>query len=181
MRRRSFLAAFAAATFLAFAGPAVAADATEPQAILKDIYGAYGPDSWPKDPEDRYFSPSLLARYNEIIDGGGDDPSLGIDFDVFINAQDVDKVSDLSLRMDQKTDAMQVVDATFTVFGEEKIIRFTFIKTDAGWKIDDMDWGEEGANLRGLLDQLEADQKAAAEGGTVDEGEDESGEEEGGD
>jgi hypothetical protein len=139
----------------------------EPDAIVRDIYAAYGPESWPDDAQGQHFSPDLLALYTEVVEGAGDNVELGIDFDVFRNAQDVDAVTDLSTRIDQASPDMQVVDATFTAFGQEQIVRYTFIATADGWKIDDIDWGEEGANLRALLGQLLAEQR----GGFEDEGE----------
>lgn len=153
------VAAIALGLAFAFATPLAYAQTAEPEQIVRDIYAQYGPDSWPDDPQGQYFSEDLLALYNDVAEGAADNDELGVDFDVFLNAQDVDTVTNLSTRIDQKTDDMQVVDVTFTAFGQEQIMRYTFVATDAGWKIDDIDWGEEGANLRALLGELEAMQQ----------------------
>jgi hypothetical protein len=148
------VAAIALGLAFAFAAPLAHAQTAEPEQIVRDIYAQYGPDSWPDDPQGQYFSEDLLALYNDVAEGAGESPELGIDFDIFLNAQDIDTVTDLTTRIDQKTDDLQVVDVTFTAFEQQQTIRYTFIPTDAGWKIDDIDWGEEGANLRALLGEL---------------------------
>lgn len=146
---------------VSFAPPPLAAQTNDPVAIVEAIYAQYGPDSWPEQPQDLYFTPSLLALYNEVAEGSGDKPELGIDFDAFLNAQDVDEVTNLTTRIVEQTTDRELVDVTFTAFEQETIMRYTFAVTPDGWKIDDIAWGEEGAALRPLLDQLRQDQANA--------------------
>jgi hypothetical protein len=159
------LLSLVAAMLLAFAplslpvlSPAVAmaAETGSPEQILKALYAQYGPDSTPENPYEAYFSPDLLALWNEVDEGSEDD--VGVDFDIFIDAQDFDTVNDLKLASKKTGPGKIHVDATFTAFGEGKAVSYDFVSTDAGWKIDNMGWGPDRMDLRALLADLKAQQ-----------------------
>jgi len=139
------------------AGPAMAAD-TPPEAIIRSIYVQYGPDSWPDDPYTATFSTELLKLWTEVDEGAKDDEEYAVDFDVFINAQDVDTVSNLTFQAHDETDSSVVIDASFEVFGEQQMVTYTMIKTTAGWKIDDISWSPE-SGLKSMLAELKQSQR----------------------
>jgi hypothetical protein len=178
MNRRLFLAVVALS--LAFfrpllPAPALAADAPSPEAILKAIYGAYGPNASPEDPQGKYFTPDLLAKYNAAVTAGGDDPETGLGFDIFLDADEAATVSGLKLTAGQTSATAAAVDAQFKVLDEERDIRFDFVKTASGWKIDDLDWGDDEGTLRMFLDQLMSDDPGLDDPGLDDPGADDSG------
>jgi len=160
-------AALATCLAIFLASPVARAAEATPEAIVRDIYAAYGPESWPEDPAGDHFSADLLARYIAVEEAAAANEEPGVGFDVFINAQDIDSVTNLTTRVAQQGDDRQLVDVTFTAFEQEQVMRYTFVATDDGWKIDNIAWGEEGANLRALLDEVMAMQ---ADGGFGDDG-----------
>lgn len=137
--------------------PAVFAAEDSPQAILTEIYAAYGPDSEPEDVPGRFFAPDLLELYDEVV-AGTLEGEVGIDFDLFIDAQDIDTVRDLDLSVREDYPGVRVIDAWFTVFDERRVVQYAFVTTPTGWKIDNMAWRGEGGNLRTYLTRLKAEQ-----------------------
>jgi hypothetical protein len=135
------------------------ADDLGPDRILVAIYSAYGPDSAPEDVPERFFSPDLLALY-DAVEAGVPRGEMGIDFDIFIDAQDIEAVKDLSLYVWDLGPRARDVDARFTVFGEPRAIRYSFVATPQGWKIDNIIWRGESENLRSHLRGLKARQGA---------------------
>jgi len=129
--------------------------------LRQAIYAAYGPEGRTADLEDKYFSPDLLTLYDNVAKGAGDNVELAVDFDVSLNAQDIDQVTNLQTTVQAASDARQVIDVTFTAFGQETIMRYVFVAGADGWKIDDISWGEEGAALRPMLEELLRAQKDA--------------------
>ena len=129
-----------------------------PEAVIRSIYDQYGPDSWPDDPYTATFSTELLKLWTEVDEGAKDDEEYAVDFDVFINAQDVDTVTNLTFQAHDETDSSVVIDASFEVFGEQQMVTYTMIKTTAGWKIDDISWSPE-SGLKSMLAELKQSQR----------------------
>lgn len=143
--------------FLAQTGIAHAAEG-DPEAVIRSIYEAYGPDSWPQDPERKHFSPGLLKLWNEVQDGAGEDLEYAVDFDIFIDAQDVDTVTDMVTEWKEETPGQGTVNFSFTAFGEPHAMTFAMVKTPEGWKIDNLGWGTDRGDLRSLLNELKQGQ-----------------------
>jgi hypothetical protein len=135
----------------------LAADA-EPETIIRGIYEAYGPDSYPDNAYDKYFSPTLLKLWDEVQAGAADSIEYAVDFDIFIDAQDFDKVTDISTSLKEDGPDKATVDVSFTSFGDQHSIRYFMEKTAAGWKIDNLDWGPDRPNLREMLEELKKGQ-----------------------
>ncbi|MEO8669257.1 MAG: hypothetical protein ABI399_12115 [Bauldia sp.] len=148
----------AAAMVLAVAAIPALAD-SEPETIVRSIYQAYGPETEPDNPHDAYFSPKLLNLWKEVDEGGKGDVEYSIDFDVFLDAQDIDTVTDIVTKLTDDGPDKAHVDVTYTAFGEQRASTYDFISTDAGWKIDNIEWGADRDDLRKLLTQLRADQR----------------------
>ena len=143
-------------------GTAVAVAAqSEPEAIVRAIYEQYGPDSSPDHPFDRYFSRGLLKAYDEVVEGAQGDFEYDIDFDVFLDAQDQDTVTNIKTSLTPDGADKATVDVTFTAFGEDKAMTYSFLNTPEGWKIDNMGWGPDRWDLRTLLDDLKQQQAKA--------------------
>jgi len=153
------LALVLAAALLAMpALPHVTAAATagmsEPEALVRGIYDQYSADGNPSDPYDDDFSPQLLKLWEAVEDGAGDDDQNGIDFDVFLDAQDTDTVTNLATALHPAGADKAMVDVTFSAFGEKKSLRYAMVKTADGWKIDNISWGAGRPDLRATLDDL---------------------------
>lgn len=144
-----FAAFLAGLAMLITAGAAVAAN-EDPADIVRGIYAAYTPDSWPEGLPAKLFTPELLDLYNEVEDHAAAVGEPGLGFDIFIDAQDFDAIGDLSLREFEREEA-RLIDVEFTIFGEYRVMRYVFVPVAEGWKIDNIEWGEEGANLRAAL------------------------------
>jgi hypothetical protein len=115
----------------------------------------------PDDPQGRFFAPDLLSMYDDVQAGAGNNPELALDFDVFLNAQDIDLVTDLETRVRTPTAGVQIVDAAFTAFGQRQIVQYAFVRTADRWKIDNIAWNGEASHLRAALARLKALQEAA--------------------
>ncbi|HZP21084.1 MAG TPA: hypothetical protein VFB16_12855 [Bauldia sp.] len=150
------------AALLVFAGAAGAATApkkvSEPEAVILGIYSQYSPDKWPTDAEQTTFSPDLWAKWKEVQDAADAADDVGVDFDVFLDAQDTDTVTDISTKFTPDGADKGTVEITFTAFGEKRTIDYAMVKTDKGWKIDNIDWGNDEGNLRETLAAIRKDQ-----------------------
>lgn len=166
MRARGFLVAFFLAASvllaphasrLALAAPPAAAPAAAqtPEALVKDVYQHYletAPDTVVgfdfADPNvaKSYFDP-LLAKL-VAADAKADEPKLN--FDPFIDGQDFEiKAVTYTTKLSTKTSA--VVVAEFENYDEKKIITFKLVRTAAGWRIADVQWGGNPQTLRLML------------------------------
>jgi hypothetical protein len=134
-----------------------AAKISEPERVIRAIYESYPPMGSdlglaPTGSEDKNFSPSLLKAWKEVEDTAAAASQVGVDWDVFIDAQDVDTVHDIVTTFAPDGPAKGTVTANFTVFGKEQTKTFPMVKTLGGWKIDNVIWGTgEEDNLRSVL------------------------------
>jgi hypothetical protein len=140
--------------------PIVIAAEDSPEAVVEAIYAQFGSPCCNRfDAVDAHFTPALKKLFLGVQDGANGDIQYMVDFDIFIDAQDEDTVTDLALkRLEESADKVSV-EVTYTAFGEQKLATYDFIKTGEGWKIDDMGWGPERWKLRALLDDLREGQR----------------------
>ena len=140
------------------------ADAAEndPEGIVRSIYAQWAaPCCNYYNVIDTHFTPELRKLYRAVEEGAGDELDYAIDFDIFLDAQDEDTVTDVVTHAVDKGDGRVVVAVTYTAFGESHDASYTFVKTGKGWKIDDMGWGPDRDGLRAMLQDLLAQQAAA--------------------
>jgi len=150
--RRHLLVMAALAAGAGVATPALAANAS-PLSFLASIYDRYAAngDGIPLDDEAalrRWFSPSLadvIQNDRSLAEQADDLPSL--DGDPFVDAQDWD-IADLSVKVDDLGQGKATGHVSFRNFGEPKAIDLDLVETSAGWRVDDIHWGD--ASLRGL-------------------------------
>jgi Protein of unknown function (DUF3828) len=142
---------------LALAGTFPGAGFADPaaKAFLDKIYGAYkGKDSKGIGLDNdtalrRYFEPGLAAlmiKDRKDADRRGEVPNL--DWDPFISGQDWEIGA---VDVDTRDSAADKASATvsFRNFDMPTKMVFDLVKLKAGWRIADIDWGENGT-LRGL-------------------------------
>jgi hypothetical protein len=152
------------AAILAFAWTAGAAEKiSEPEALIRGIYAEYSSDHWPTNPEKETFSPDLWKQWKEVADAAEKADDVGVDFDVFLDAQDTDTVTNVSTKFTPAGVDKGSVAITFTAFATESHIDFAMIKTAKGWKIDNITWqraDDQGgaSDLRAELAQIKKDQ-----------------------
>ncbi|MBN9009919.1 MAG: DUF3828 domain-containing protein [Rhizobiales bacterium] len=178
MIRRIHVLAFLAALALPFAplpvmAPPVAAaeKASDAETVIRAIYAQYSKDGWPEDAEKKNFSPSLFAKWDEVQQAADAANEVGVDFDVFLDAQDTDTVTDLTTRFTPDGADKGKVEATFTAFDSQTTVTYDMVKTD-GWKIDNISWGPDRDDLRKTLAAIREDQKSGGSGGSGGDDED---------
>jgi hypothetical protein len=142
-----------------FGVSAAMAAASEPEAIVTEIYGQWNPCCNYFNVIDTYFTPSLKKLYRDVEEGAGDDIEYAIDFDIFLNAQDEDTVTDVRMTRLEDTPGRVVVEVSYAAFGEEKTQTYTFASTADGWRIDDMGWNTDIDQLRPMLNDLKQAQR----------------------
>ena len=131
-RAKTFVAVIA--LLLGFAAAASAATLSDAETVIVDIYKQYSPDHWPTNPEEATFSPDLWQKWKEVEDAADASGDVGVDFDVFLDAQDTDTVSDIHTTFNATGNDKGAVGITFTAFGEKRTMNFLMVKTAAGWK-----------------------------------------------
>jgi hypothetical protein len=136
MTRRFLLAAFLA---LCFAGSAAAQTQADPVAYIRAIYQAYM--TLPFDKVPALESWGLSPRLRALIDADQKEAQgeVGrLDFDPIINAQDW-KLSGLKVTLvSQSSDTSAIVDAAFINLGSKQRIRFTLVRENGKWVIDEI-------------------------------------------
>ena len=171
MDRRAFLlsAAFAVLTL----APAIAqspippAASNTPEAIVRWIYvqatkldkdgQQSGGTIFSKGgPSVRLFSSAFMREWNAAqarLKKSGD---MGLDFDPVSNSQDP-SIGKTDIRIESSSDAKATVAVTFGSLHEPKAkpvtVRYDFIRSDAGWRIDDIRGAVEADpwSLRALM------------------------------
>ena len=131
----------------------------DPETVIRTIYTQYSKEAGPAEAEQS----ELLARSatssgieaQQARQGQADD--VGIDFDVFLDAQDLDAITDVTTKFTADGDDKGTVEAKFTAFGTKKTIAYAMVKTPKGWKIDNISWGTDREDLRAMLTELKAE------------------------
>lgn len=136
----------------------VVSDADDAMAVLENVYEAYNAGDY-ADQQEKAFTPELFRDYTAVQEGAGEDLELAIDFDVFLNAQDEDKVTIEAIAFDRSGPLDGTVTVRIALFGEQPTFVYTMKKTAAGWRIDDIAWGEGQETLRELIAYHAAEQK----------------------
>jgi hypothetical protein len=156
------LAATLAAPLLPVPGASTglaAARISEPEAVIRAIYEQYSREDTPSDAEARNFSPALLKAWNDVEDAADAANEVGVDFDVFLDAEDTDVVTNIATTFTPRGADKGIVDIKFTAFDAEDEIKYAMVKTSEGWKIDNIDWGPDRDDLRKTLALIRADQQ----------------------
>ncbi len=139
--------------------PVVTVAAEDPTTIIRAVYDAYDAGQY-DDLEKMAFTPELYKAYTQVQENAPEDDVPPIDFLVFLNAQDDDtvKIEDLAFTPSGPKDGKVV--AKLTMFGATRTFIFAMKATKAGWRVDDIDWGEGQETLRAMIAAAAADQKA---------------------
>lgn len=164
MQRRTFLIGVAALAACSPAAetkaPSPAASAADPAAIVRPIYDRYLPGApeamFPNLEVQAPWSASLKqaildqeARFAAVTDA---DPE-GIDFDVFVNAQDW-QIADLNVTAENVTPQQRaLVRARFNNGGAAQEVDYDMVWEEGAWRIDNMHSGgpPDGWDLRALV------------------------------
>ncbi|MFG1428765.1 DUF3828 domain-containing protein [Roseixanthobacter glucoisosaccharinicivorans] len=93
-----------------------------------------------------YFDPALAKLL--VADAKRDAPRL--DFDPFIDGQDFE-LSPITYQTKNVSRSEALVTAQFLNFDETKSIVYKVVRTGAGWRIADVQWGGGRETLRALL------------------------------
>jgi hypothetical protein len=129
----------------------------DPETVIRTIYSQYSKEAGPAEAEQQNFSADLYKLYIEAQQGGDQADDVGIDFDVFLDAQDLDAITDVTTKFTADGDDKGTVAAKFTAFGKKKAITYAMVKTPKGWKIDNISWAAGRDDLRTMLTQLKAE------------------------
>lgn len=137
--------------------PARAADPAA-KALLDRIYAAYigemSEGFWFESEKEAatVFTPELASLYGGNLETAGEAGDVGrLDFDPFINGQDWDvQAVDIDVQETGEGTALGV--ARFNNFDAENVVRYDLVKTDQGWRIDDIHWDDYEHSLRDLLE-----------------------------
>jgi hypothetical protein len=129
--------ALAALFLLCFAGAAAAQSQADPVAFVQGLYRGYEPGRKPLQLEKQPFS--LRMRKLFAADAVYAQGEVGrLDFDPIVNAQDW-KLSGLKVTLVSKSDDVgAIVDAAFNDLGSKERIRFTLVRENGKWVIDEI-------------------------------------------
>ncbi|GGF15415.1 hypothetical protein GCM10011321_04130 [Youhaiella tibetensis] len=136
---------------VAGAGVAHAGGFKTPEAALRHIYEAYGPDSWPK--REDVFSTGLmeLVRAEEARTPPGEIGNL--DFDPFSDSQDP-QPHDVHFGKAKSKGGVVVIPVTFVNADaqRETVLSYTLVEESDGWRVDDIEArGDYPWGLREIL------------------------------
>ena len=131
-------AALAALFVLCFAGAASAQSQADPVAYIRAIY--HGFMTLPSDKVPAFESLSLSAHLRALVDADrkeaqGEEGQL--DFDPIVNGQDW-KLSALKVSLVSRDGDRATVDASFHNLDADEHLRFTLVRADGKWQIDDI-------------------------------------------
>ena len=162
---KSFAVLLAAVVAFAWTAAGAAEKFSEPETLIRGIYAQYSSDHWPADPEKETFSPDLWKLWKEVSDAAEKADDVGVDFDVFLDAQDTDTVTKVSTKFTPAGTDKGTVAITFTAFDAESHIDFAMVKTAKGWKIDNITWkrAEDQGGTSDLRTELAAIKKDQGE------------------
>jgi hypothetical protein len=138
---------------LFLAAAAAQPQAATPRAFLERTYASYhNPHFNPFDHLDRYFAPRLIAAINE--DSRLAHGEVGyVDGDPICQCQDPDglhaKVFRVTRQGPAKASAEVILDWTDST---ARRVRFSLVRTPAGWRIADVSSGDEPSFLRAVED-----------------------------
>jgi len=138
MTRRAALAALFVPFSIGHAAPAQ--PPADPVAYISAIYRAYMTLPFDKIPALEHWALSPRLRSLIAADKAYAKGEVGrLDFDPIIDGQDW-KLSGLKVTLvSQSSDTAAIVDATFLNLGSKERIRFTLVRADGKWLIDEIE------------------------------------------
>jgi hypothetical protein len=151
------------AALLALVAPLSALAADDPGAVVRKLYADYKP--WKHGvslldaPLARYFDADLVRLMNEEKACMERTHSVGrMDWDPVVDGQVIDDKGYINLKFKMLTTSPEVVyQATFLKLAinpnSGSDVRYTLVKTAAGWRIHDIAWGPGRPGMRALLSQ----------------------------
>ena len=74
------------------------AKAKDPETVIRTIYSQYSREAGPAEAEQQNFSPDLLKLWYEVQGAASTADQIGVDFDVFLDAQELDAVSNVATK-----------------------------------------------------------------------------------
>jgi hypothetical protein len=134
--------------------PAAAAsgpDAASAKAFLQSIYQYYhkGGEGAPLEPTERWFVPALSKAIKDDMAESEKTGDVGkIDADFFCDCQDFEELKPV-IGPVSITGGRATVSVSF-VNGDPHTLKYTLGWTRYGWRVADIDWGEDGT-LRELF------------------------------
>ncbi len=128
--------------------------ATDPETVIRNIYKQYDKHAGPAEAEQQNFSESLYKLWIDVQAATTGVDDVGVDFDVFLDARDLDEVRDLTTEFTPDGDSKGSVGVKFTVTGKARTMTYSMVRAGRGWKIDNISWGPKRKDLRTLLSSL---------------------------
>jgi hypothetical protein len=132
--------------------------ANDPESVIRAIYQQYSKEAGPAEAPHLYFSPSLYELWIDVQRGAQGFDNVGVDFDIFLDSQDLDAVTNVSTNFTADGKDKGTLDVTFTAFRKQKAVQYAMIRGGGGWRIDNISWGEGRPDLRQLLAKIKAKQ-----------------------
>ena len=123
----------------------------DPESVIRAIYAQYSKDAGPAEAQQQYFSADLYQLWIDVQRGANGVDDVGVNFDVFLDAADLDAVTDVATKFTPNGGDRGTVDVTFTASGKATAVSYPMIKTARGWKIDNIVWGGKRGDLRATL------------------------------
>ena len=161
MKRKTLVSIIISAVLLASTAATAFAQATaptakSPEALVKDLYKAHDQK---RSPFFQTKSRALLYKYFEKSladmiwkDQVSSKGEVGVlDGDPLYDAQDME-IKNFAIGNAETEGAKAKVTVTFENFGQKKSLVFMLGKGNTGWRINDIDYGQEGT-LRGWFKQ----------------------------
>ncbi|HEV7275341.1 MAG TPA: hypothetical protein VGN80_03550 [Devosiaceae bacterium] len=118
----------------------------DPSDLLEYAYQPYRDGNFPEDPYE-LWSPDLLERWALMVARTPDEEVGAVDFDPMINAQDHD-LAEVMIGTPLVLDDRAVVTARFVNFGVPQLMRFTLVRGEGGWRIEDIEALTPGRDWR---------------------------------
>ncbi|MBN8994149.1 MAG: DUF3828 domain-containing protein [Rhizobiales bacterium] len=130
------------------------AAASDPETVVQNIYKQYDKSAGPAEAQQQNFTDDLYKLWIDVQASTSGFDDVGVDFDVFIDAQGLDEVKGLATKFAPDGDGKGTLVAKFACLGKQKTITYTMVKTGRGWKIDNISYGPKRKDLRTLLASL---------------------------
>lgn len=118
----------------------------DPRTLLEHAYQPYRDGGFPEDPYE-LWSPELLERWALMVARTPEDEVGAVDFDPMINAQDHD-IGYVTIGAPLVLENRAAVTARFNNFGVPQRMRFTLVRGEGGWRIEDIEALTPGQDWR---------------------------------
>jgi hypothetical protein len=128
--------------------------ALDPETVIRNIYKQYDKLAGPAEAQQQNFTESLYKLWIDVQAATRGFDDVGVDFDVFLDAKRLDEVKDLVTRFTPSGSDKGTLSAKFSCLGRQKTLIYAMVKTNRGWKIDNISFGPKRQDLRTLLTYL---------------------------